>query len=112
MAVLHRLRTLTIFYEPLIVKNDTLISHMGDYFDSTINYSEPLVFDMTSDYISVQNAPPKIMTGDSAFRITLKFKENFSGQVTVDVYVPVEYMKTGTGVNSEITYSPHFLKAT
>ena len=52
------------------------------------------------------------MTGNSAFRITLKFKENFSGQVTVGVYVPVEYVETGTGVNREITYLPHSLKAT
>ena len=40
---------------------------------------------MTSDYNSVQNGPPKIMTGNSALRITLNFKENFSGQVTVGV---------------------------
>ena len=47
-----------------------LISHVGDYFDSIINYCEPLVHDMTSDYNSVQNTPPQIMTGNSAFRIT------------------------------------------
>ena len=94
------------------LENNTLISHVGDYFDSTISYSEPLVFDMTSDYNSVQNALPQIMTGTSSFRITLKLKEKFSGQVKVGVYVPVEYVETGTGVNSEFTYSPHSLKAT
>ena len=67
---------------------------------------------MTSDYNLVQNAPPQIMAGNSAFRITLKFKENFSRQVTVGVYVSVKYVETGTGINGEITYSPHSLKAT
>ena len=55
-------------------KKDILISHVSDYFESSINYREPLVFDMTSDYNSVQNALPQIMKGNSAFRITLKFK--------------------------------------
>ena len=42
------------------LENDMLISHVGDYFDSTINYSEPLVFDMTSDYNSVKMHPLKL----------------------------------------------------
>ena len=41
-------------------ENDTLISQVDDYFDSSINYSELLVFDMKSNYKSVQNAHPQI----------------------------------------------------
>ena len=92
-------------------QNDTFITNVSDYYDVSINYDQPLVFDMTSDYNSVQNAPPQIMTGSSAFQITIKFKENFTGQVTVGVYVPTEYIQNGTGLHEEITYSPNSLKA-
>ena len=64
-------------------ENDSLISHVVNYFDSTIIHNEPLVFDMASDDNLVQNSSPQFMTGNSAFRITFKLKENFSGQVTM-----------------------------